>query len=203
MRKILLTSTGFNNKRFAELFLAQNSKEPKEIKVIFVPTAAVFDDAREMLPECMRDLTDAGIAPENIFVYHLGYVMSHTHSRAYRAGQSDINPAFRLLSGEEIGEYDAIYFCGGSTKHLLAEIERTGFYDVLKQAVENGLFYIGVSAGSIICAANLPGNLAYLDLKLNVHCKEGSPCRKIEDNPICLTDSQAVWICGDSIEVVE
>ena len=38
---------------------------------------------------------------------------------------------------------------------------------------------IGVSAGSVIFANNLPGNLALIDTKLSVHCTEGEKPGKI------------------------
>ena len=204
MRKILLTSTGFSNKRFEKLFLQNIGKVVDKIKVVFVPTAANYDDAREMLPYCFQDLTDAGILPENIFIYHLGYIMSKEHPRIHKAGQTNINLTFRLLSYKELHGFDAIYFCGGSPDHLLAEINRTGFDDVLKQAVENGLFYIGVSAGSIVAAENLPGNLGYVKNNLSVHCEAGTPCGKLPDNEnITLTNMQAIWIEGDNVEIIE
>ena len=204
MRKILLTSTGFSNRAFISLFLSQVDKPATEIRVIFVPTAAVFEDAREMLPYCFQDLTDAGIPPENIFTYHLGYLMSEAAPRAHQAGQTNIPPMFRLLSSAEISEFDAIYLCGGSPRHLLNEANRTGFTNSLITAVENGLFYIGVSAGSIIAAANLPQNLGFINNELSVHCKSGSPCGKLPDSGnICLTDSQAIWINGNDAEIIE
>lgn len=169
-----------------------------------MPTAASYDDAREVLPGCFQDLTDAGVLPENIFIYHLGYVMSKEHPRAYTVGQVDISSIFRLLSLDEMKQYDAIYFCGGDPAHLLNEINRTGFDDILKQVVESGLFYIGVSAGSIIAAGNLPNNLGYLKNTMSVHCKNGTSCGKLPDtDEIYLTNSQAVWIDNDSVEIIE
>lgn len=203
MQKILLTSTGFCNKCFEKLFLQKIGKPSDQIKVIFIPTAAVSDDAREVLPGCMQDLTDAGILLQNIFIYHLGYVMSLNHPRVYKSRQSDIPAMFRLLSQDEMKEYDAVYFCGGDTAYLLSEINRTGFADIIKQAVENGLFYIGVSAGSIIAAGNLPDNMRYVENKLSVHCKNGTPCGKLPDGEkISLTNSQAIWIEGDNSEII-
>ena len=204
MRKLLLTSTGFSNKAFERLFLKQIEKPSEQIKVIFVPTAANSDDAREVLPGCLQDLTDAGILPENIFVYHLGYLMSKKHPSAYSPEQADIPSIFRLLSPDEMRQYDAIYFCGGDPTYLLSEVVRTGFADILKQAVENGLFYIGVSAGSIIAAGNLSENLGYVHHNLAVHCEAGTPCGKLPDvDTIHLTDSQAIRLCGDNIEIID
>ena len=181
MRKILLTSAGFENKNFEKLFLREIGKEVEKIKVIFVPTAAIDEDARLMLPECMNDLLNAGILPDNILTYDLDY----------------------LLSFEEGKKYDAIYFCGGTTKHLINAINIIGFNSVLNELINNGMFYIGVSAGSVAASNNYPNNLGYIDCYLDVHCEEGSSCGVIKNNDeILLTDSQAIWISGDKAEII-
>ncbi|NJD04448.1 MAG: hypothetical protein FIA99_18070 [Ruminiclostridium sp.] len=171
-----------------------------------MPTAANYDDAREVLPKCMQDLTDAGILPQNIFTYHLGYIMSKDRPGAYTAGQADIPPIFRLLSPDEMKQYDAIYFCGGNPAHLLDELIRTGFCDIVKQAVENGLFYIGVSAGSIVAAKNLLSNLGYLNSTLSVHTRTGTAKGVFDNNMVShidLTDNSAVLINNGRYEVIE
>ena len=181
MRKILLTSTGFNNKKFEKLFLSYIQKPVIEIKAIFVPTAAIDDAAKVMLPYCMQDLTNAGLLPENILTYDLDY----------------------LLDFEEAQQYDAIYFCGGSPEYLLNAINRIGFNQILCKLVETGMFYIGVSAGSIIAATNLHDNLGYVNCILSVHCQNGSPYGTFsEGDNIKLTDKQAIWIHENTIEIL-
>ena len=198
MKRLLLTSTGFNNRRFSKLFLEKINKEPADIKVIFIPTAVIDDDARFMLPYCYKDLTDIGILPENIFIYELRHLTSQGYTK------SDFSQNFRLLSIEEMGEYDAIYFCGGDEAYLLSEINRTGFKENMKTAVEKGLFYIGTSAGAVMAAKNLPNNLEFLENQLYVHCGEGTPCGKLPSHQsIHLTDQQAIWIEGDNYEIIE
>ena len=60
MRKILLTSAGFN-KRFKELFLEQIGKHPDDIKILFVPTASIVnDEAREAISICLYELQNMG-----------------------------------------------------------------------------------------------------------------------------------------------
>lgn len=204
MRKLLLTSTGFSNKHFEKLFLQSINKSVDKIKVIFIPTAANCDDSKEMLPYCMLDLLNAGILKKNIFIYELKYLMSSNNSRAHKTEDLNIPIDFRLLSYSEIMEYDAIYFCGGFSEILLDEINRTGFNNVLKEAVDNGLFYIGVSAGSIVSAGNLSGNLGFIKNELEVHTESGTPCGLLPDNgKISLTNSLAIWIEGGSCEIID
>lgn len=182
MKKILLTSTGFENKKFEKLFLKELGKESEKIKVIFVPTAAIDDEAKKMLPKCMNDLLNAGILTDNILTYNLDY----------------------LISFEEAKKYDAIYFCGGSTKHLINAINQIGFKSVLNDLVNNEMFYIGVSAGSVATSSKYPNNLGYLNCHLDVHCDKGSPCGVVRKNDeILLTNNQAVWILGDKVEIIE
>ena len=201
MKRLLLTSTGFANKRFASLFLEKIDKKPADTKVIFIPTAATDDGAKEMLPHCYHDLTNAGILTENIFIYELSHLVSANQNEC---GQCDFPPFFHLLSVDEMKEFDAIYFCGGDEVHLLNEINLTGFKEILKSSVENGLFYIGTSAGAVIAAGNLSNNLGFIKNHLYVHCAEGTPCGKLpSDKAIRLTDRQAVWIKGDCYEIIE
>lgn len=182
MKKILLTSTGFSNKKFEKLFLDSVGKSPNKIKAIFVPTAAIDDEAKQMVPYCMKDLTDAGLLPSNILIYDLD----------------------NLIPYETAKNYDAIYFCGGDTKYLLNRINTIGFKPILDQLVEEGLFFIGVSAGSIIAANNLPDNLGYIDCCLGVHCENGSPCGALDGlENINLTNDQAIWINNSMAEIIK
>ena len=57
MKKILLTSGGFDNKNVANKFLELVNKPANEIKVLFITTAAVEPDAVMILPACIEDLT--------------------------------------------------------------------------------------------------------------------------------------------------
>ena len=83
------------------------------------------------------------------------------------------------MSVDELETYDVIYLTGGRTSYLLERINDTGFRDTLLTYIRDGGFVIGVSAGSIIFANNLPGNLALLDTKLDVHCDASSYTGKV------------------------
>ena len=183
MKKIILTANGFENKNIGNKFLNFVNKESSQIKVVFVPTAANYADAIEVLPKCMHDLLDLNISAHNIFVYDLHYKMEY----------------------EELSKYDAIYFCGGSSEYLLKRINETGFKSILKDFVDKRGVYIGVSAGSIIVANNLPENLEYLNCKLDVHGKEGIDIGKIDISQyshIKLPDFRAIIIQDNNYEVV-
>lgn len=178
MKHILLTSTGFTNKKLEKLFLENTGKATDKIRVIFVPTAAVDDESRSMIPECRKDLTDAGILEENITDYNLNSPMN----------------------ADEISNFDAIYFCGGSETHLIEAIHKADFASTLKNAVNNGLFYIGVSAGSMIASSSVNEGLGFIPNALEPHCEKNiTPNGALPDKniPVNISDVQAVWITDD------
>lgn len=184
MKRILLTSTGFDNKNFEKKFLETIDKPVEIIKVVFVPTAANDDESKEVIPFCRLDLTNAGILAENIIDYNLD----------------------RPMSIDELMQYDAIYFCGGSETYLMEAINKIGFAPVLLQAVEKGLFYIGVSAGSMIATTSVPNNLGIIGNPLEPHCESNiTPCGELpaEGEPINISDNQAVWITDETAVIIE
>jgi peptidase E len=184
MRKMLLTSTGFDNKRFERMFIESTNKDPKEIKVLFIPTAANDAESKEVVPFCFQDLTGAGLLPENIFTYDLDYV----------------------IDKETVAKYDGIYFCGGSSAYLMEAIHKANFKDTLLEAVNNGLFFIGVSAGSVICSSSVENSLNIFDNPLKPHCKENLTPNGPLPAPgtqINISDNQAVWVNGNNMEVIE
>lgn len=181
MKRILLTSTGFTNKNIEQKFKDNIGKPMNMVHALFVPTAANDEESKSVLPFCLQDLTDAGIPKENIVTYNLDKDMELDY----------------LLT------YDAIYFCGGSETHLMNAINKVNFGPVLLQALEKGLFYIGVSAGSMVATPAVPNNLGIIANPLEPHCEENiTPCGNLpnEGKPINISDNQAVWITdSDSI----
>jgi len=181
---LLLTSAGFETEPLQNTFLSLVNKEAKDIRAIFVPTAAVNPDAIAVLPKCMNDLLKVNIPSKNIFVYDL-----HTK-----------------LSIEEMKQYDVIYFCGGDTRYLLNRINELNFGSTIQSFVADGGVFVGVSAGSIIAASNLPNNLGYIPCALSVHCNTGSPSGTLDIDKvqhIKLTNSQALLIKNDTYTIIE
>ena len=182
-RKILLTSAGFETKAIADKFLDFVDKEPTSIKSLFIPTAAIFPDAIAVLPKCMDDLLNIGIPAENIKVFDL----------------------HRAMTSEELSAFDTVYFTGGSPQYLLERINDSGFRKSLCNFVDNGGIYIGVSAGSIVAAGNMPNSLGYLTASLQVHCKSGNASGAFDNGAVTqidLTNEQSVIIRGNEYEIV-
>lgn len=182
MKKILLTSTGFENKNIENKFLELLNKKAENAKVLFIITAAIDPDAIRMLSGCLNDLTNCGIKDENITIYDL----------------------HKLLSEEELNEFDAIYVCGGSTKHLVSRMEEIDFKKSINKYIDNGGIYVGVSAGSVCASGKYENGLGFIKNVLDVHCDVGTNNGKIvNDEKICLTNNQAIFIDDNNMTIFE
>lgn len=187
MTRALLTSTGFDNKNLADAFLNAMHKNPKDIRVLFIPTAA-FGEGKEsikMIPNFMNDLTDICKIPnENITTYNL---------------IDDFN--------EDILSYDAIYFTGGDEKYLVRKIFKCHFNLELTVASKKDIFIIGVSAGAVIFS-NYPDNIALplIPNYLDVHYPKdkSTPDGNLPDKdiPIYLNDDQGILILDDYMQII-
>ena len=203
MRTLFLSSSGLNENT-TRVFWECIKKEPANTKAIFVPSAAVGNDsAREGIAVCVERLINMGISLKNILIYDLSLLLSAGYERTYSNYLQDIPAQLRLMRAAELNQYDIIVFCGGDANALLNEVNRTGFSDPLKQAIENGLIYLGISAGSMIAAGNFADGLGYLTNPLTPHAEKGIPCGEVpKDGLIELADGQAVWIKGERKEII-
>lgn len=173
MKKILLTSTGFDNDNIMNKFIDLLNVDTKDAKVLFIITAANDPDAVRILSGCLDDLTKCGITDNNITVYDM----------------------HKLISEKEINKYDAIYVCGGSTKYLVDRIKELNIKPVIDKYIENGGIYIGVSAGSVCASGKYKDGLGFIENILDVHCDKGTPNGVINsNNDIYLTNNQAIFI---------
>lgn len=173
MKKILLTSTGFENDNIKNKFLELLNCDVTKVKVLFIITAANDPDAVRILSKCLDDLTNCDIPDENITIYDM----------------------HKSLTQDEINKYDAIYVCGGSTKYLVDRFSELNFKSVIDKYIENGGIYIGVSAGSVAASGNYQNGLCFIENNLDVHCECGTENGIITtNNEILLTDNQAIFI---------
>ena len=182
MKKILLTSTGFDNENIMNKFIDLLNVDVKDAKVLFIITAANDPDAVRILSGCLDDLTKCGILDNNITVYDM----------------------HKLISQEEINKYDAIYVCGGSTKYLVDRISELNIKPVIDKYIESGGIYIGVSAGSVCASGKYKDGLVFIENVLDVHCDNGTPNGVINSSDnIYLTDNQAIYINDDEKIIFE
>jgi dipeptidase E len=59
------------------------------------------------------------------------------------------------LPDDALDGFDAVYIGGGNTFFLLHHMKRTGFFDLVRTAVANGMLYIGSSAGSVVTTPDI------------------------------------------------
>lgn len=192
---VLLTSAGFEDvngrkkANIAERFLQMLNKPISDAKVLFIPTAAIDDEAKRMADLCRRELINLGIKNENVTEYEIGESMNEA----------------------EAMKFDVIFFTGGNTKYLLKRIKENGFDKIIKKMVYSNKVYVGVSAGSIIAAPNIgdaydieTSGLALIHAYLSVHEPEGTLLRTDLPLPhIPLTDNQAVAVSWSGYEIIE
>lgn len=67
----------------------------------------------------------------------------------------DFNDASAVAA--KLKDYELLWVSGGNTFNLRFEMQRSGFDQVIKEAVEAGLVYAGDSAGAIIAGPTLEG----------------------------------------------
>lgn len=182
MKKIILTSTGFDNEKIKNKFINLLNVSVKDAKILFIITAANDPDAVRILSGCLDDLTSCGIPDENITIYDM----------------------HKLISEEEINNYDAIYVCGGSTEYLVERISELNIKPVIDKFIEKGGIYIGVSAGSVCASGTYKDGFGFIKNKLDVHCDKGSPNGLVNtDEDLYLTDNQALYINDSDLIIFE
>lgn len=167
-------------KAFIELL----DKPCHEVKALFIPTALNTPEMRKYVHVFMDDLLKVGIPEDHIVTYDLE----------------------RILSVDEITDFDVVYFSGGDTLHLIKKVNEISFKSVLDIFMENGGIYVGVSAGSDIATIGRQEYLGYLNVILETHSKTGSHFGALDISArpvVTLTDNQAILCMDGDISVIE
>lgn len=184
MKRIILTSAGFENKNIERIFINMLNNPVDKAKVLWIPTAAIDEDAKAVLPKCMNDLLYAGIQKDNITIYNLDYQIGY----------------------EKLKQYDAVYVCGGDCNYLLSQMLKFDFVNLIKQYILNEGIYIGVSAGSCICGKDYQNGFNWVKSIINVHCKKGQRNGNItpdKHKKINLKDNQALIFYANGMFIAE
>ena len=194
---LFLTSNGLSDKMKA-LFFQRVGKVSDTIKVLVVPTAGICSFA-----VCLHELMSMGIKNENIMVYNLELILSKDYARTYSSYVARIPMIARLLTAEELKTFDAIFVSGGEGSVLCTEMNRTGFASELGKAIEEGLVYVGISAGSMFAAGTFENGLRLIENAIIPHWDGEQMLDFPDDNrDIHLKDGQAVYIHNDRIELL-
>ena len=145
MGKVVLTSCGIIDSKLKEQFYNLLNKDINTIKLLFITIAVdgEKDTDRTWLEEEYASILDLGIKEENITEFHY---------------EENIN----------FSAYDIIYMIGGNTFYLLKELREKNLDEKIIQAINNGVIYIGSSAGSIILGKTIETALPYNENWVNL-----------------------------------
>lgn len=131
------------------LFLASSGLEyiktfvvndPKETKLLFIPTAGNLDDGTWWVDKDRDVLAKMG----------------------FQISELDIEHAAKENMQAALDDTDIVYVAGGNTFHLLKQLRETGFDKMLDDFVKNGGLYAGASAGALVAGPDI-GAIASID----------------------------------------
>lgn len=130
MKKLLLSSDfNFSVQKGLKLLFADASK----MKLAYITTASKGSGNKEYVGIHKKMMGDAG----------------------YEYEEMDIEGKSESELREILKDKNAVYVEGGNTFYLLRAIRETGFDKIVKELVENGVVYIGSSAGSYVACPTI------------------------------------------------
>ena len=127
---MILTSSLYESIELVKKFLDKNTESKK---ILFIPTATNIDEYKKYIHLTQKVFEDFGYEVENF----------------------DVSIFSEEIAKEKLSEAKIIFISGGNTFYLLQELKRKNLIPYLKERIENGLLYIGESAGSVIAAPDI------------------------------------------------
>lgn len=132
MRKLFLTSAGLPPET-APFFSELLERDPQELKLAMIPTAGYPKIDKILLDEAKEGLGKSGFQIEVI----------------------DLKVEDPNIVKSKLEKVDIINVGGGNTFFLLYWVRKSGLDKYLKELIDQGKIYLGVSAGSIILGPNI------------------------------------------------
>ena len=127
---MILTSSLYESIELVKKFLDKNTESKK---ILFIPTATNIDEYKKYIHLTQKVFEDFGYEVENF----------------------DVSIFSEEIAKEKLSEAKIVFISGGNTFYLLQELKRKNLIPYLKERIENGLLYIGESAGSVIAAPDI------------------------------------------------
>jgi dipeptidase E len=121
MKKLLLTSNGWNSGKIRRELLKVLDKPLAECKVLVMHTG-------KFKRKYLKPLLIPGLSKKNILFVDIA----------------------KNVNADKFKERDIFFSCGGNTFYILERVKKTGFDKYIKKFVKQGKLYVGISAGSII-----------------------------------------------------
>ena len=130
LKNMILTSSLYESIELVKKFLDKNTESKK---ILFIPTATNVDEYKKYIYLTQKAFEDFGYEVENF----------------------DVSIFSEEIAKEKLSEAKIVFISGGNTFYLLQELKRKNLTSYLKERIENGLLYIGESAGSVIAAPDI------------------------------------------------
>lgn len=130
MKKLLLTSFASVS---LDLIKESLSKPASDVKVAFIKTAADPYEDQSFVETDRNKLIEMGFSVKDV----------------------DLKNKTLIELEDDFKNIDLILMAGGNTFYLLDHIRKTGFDQLLPRLLNNGLIYVGSSAGSIVCCPTI------------------------------------------------
>ena len=130
LKNMILTSSLYESIELVKKFLDKNTESKK---ILFIPTATNVDEYKKYIHLTQKAFEDFGYEVENF----------------------DVSIFSEEIAKEKLSEAKTVFISGGNTFYLLQELKRKNLTSYLKERIENGLLYIGESAGSVIAAPDI------------------------------------------------
>ena len=130
LKNMILTSSLYESIELVKKFLDKNTESKK---ILFIPTATNVDEYKKYIYLTQKAFEDFGYEVENF----------------------DVSIFSEEIVKEKLSEAKTVFISGGNTFYLLQELKRKNLTSYLKERIENGLLYIGESAGSVIAAPDI------------------------------------------------
>ena len=127
---MILTSSLYESIELVKKFLDKNTESKK---ILFIPTATNVDEYKKYIHLTQKVFEDFGYEVENF----------------------DVSIFSEEIAKEKLSQAKTVFISGGNTFYLLQELKRKNLIPYLKERIENGLLYIGESAGSVIAAPDI------------------------------------------------
>lgn len=132
-KTIILSSSGFRTPKLQKDLLEVLPKPPSQTKIAHILTASKVSPDRAFVDRERKVLSDLGFQVEEVDI----------------EGKSP-EELTKILGGKDI-----VYVQGGNTYYLLKCVRESGFDAVVKDLIEKGTIYLGVSAGSYIACPTI------------------------------------------------
>ena len=130
MKNMILTSSLYESIELVKKFLDKNTESKK---ILFIPTATNVDEYKKYIYLTQKAFEDFGYEVENF----------------------DVSIFSEEIAKEKLSQAKIVFISGGNTFYLLQELKRKNLTSYLKERIENGLLYIGESAGSVIATPDI------------------------------------------------